>query len=120
MRVPVRLAGDIPLPCLRANPPQRVGWGTVLCARGFRAHSGWAVVVGVIEPCSRPLVAVRRCIETADAVVAGSTQPFHDAARLPFAPNRRSGFTQTICCSTSPRELRTNALQAIVGTRQGS
>lgn len=54
-------------------------------ALGFRAHSGWAVVVAVAESRGGPLILARRRIETADPKLRGSRQPFHAAEPLDFA-----------------------------------
>jgi len=51
-------------------------------ALGFRAHSGWAVVVAVAGSPSQPIVLERRRIEIADAAIPGSRQPFHAAEDL--------------------------------------
>jgi hypothetical protein len=53
-------------------------------ALGFRAHSGWAVVVAVSGPPQSPTVLERRRIVIADAAIPGSKQPFHAAERLEF------------------------------------
>ena len=51
-------------------------------ALGFRAHSGWAALIGLAEPVDAPVVILRRRIELADYGVAGSAQPYHAAARM--------------------------------------
>ena len=51
-------------------------------ALGFRAHSGWAVVVAVAGSPRNPVVLDRRRIVIADAAIPGSKQPFHAAERL--------------------------------------
>jgi hypothetical protein len=51
-------------------------------ALGFRAHSGWAVVVAVGGLLGKPVVLERRRIVTADAGIAGSKQPYHAGERL--------------------------------------
>ena len=61
-------------------------------ALGFRAHSGWAVLVAVAEPSVKgagpmaPMVIERRRIEIAGAAIAGGTpvavQPYHLAREL--------------------------------------
>jgi hypothetical protein len=50
-------------------------------ALGLRAHSGWAVLVAVAGPITKPAVILRRRIELCDRRVSGSVQPYH-AARL--------------------------------------
>lgn len=57
----------------------------MLAALGFRAHSGWAVLIGITEPVTAPPVLLRRRIETADADIAGSKQPYHAAEGLAYA-----------------------------------
>ena len=49
-------------------------------ALGFRAHSGWAVVVAVAGSLDRPVVLDRRRIEIAGATVP--RQPYHAAAGM--------------------------------------
>jgi hypothetical protein len=51
-------------------------------ALGFRAHSGWAVVVAVSGTPAHPNVGERRRIEIADGAIPGSKQPFHAAENL--------------------------------------
>ncbi|MSV30003.1 MAG: hypothetical protein EXQ52_14845 [Bryobacterales bacterium] len=51
-------------------------------ALGFRVHSGWAIMVAVAGSPGRPVVLERRRIETADAAIPGSKQPYHSAERL--------------------------------------
>jgi hypothetical protein len=49
---------------------------------GFRAHSGWAAVVAVAGSLRRPSVLHRLRIETSDATIRGSEQPYHAAEGL--------------------------------------
>jgi len=51
-------------------------------ALGFRAHSGWAVVVAVTASPVNGVVLARRRIEIAYAGIPGSKQPFHAVAAL--------------------------------------
>ena len=51
-------------------------------ALGFRVHSGWTAMVAVARPLSKPVVLERRRIETADAAILGSKQPYHAAERV--------------------------------------
>jgi hypothetical protein len=51
-------------------------------ALGFRAHSGWAVVVAVAGSIAEPIVLDRRRIITADPAIPGSKQPYHAAEPL--------------------------------------
>src|SRR5579863_8389277 len=54
----------------RANPG-------VQAALGFRAHSGWAVVVAVAGAGKTLRVIERRRIELVDPTAAGTVQPYH-------------------------------------------
>ncbi len=54
----------------------------VHAALGFRAHSGWAVLVAVAGPLRSPVVIDRQRIELVDPRVPGSKQPYHAAQRL--------------------------------------
>lgn len=54
-------------------------------ALGFRAHSGWAAVVAVGGTLKAPHILERRRITIADPQLAGSKQPYHAAAELPFS-----------------------------------
>ena len=56
----------------------------VPAALGFRAHSGWTAAVAVGGSPARPVVLDRRRIETCDASIHGSRQPFHAAEPLSF------------------------------------
>src|SRR5579864_2927395 len=53
-------------------------------ALGFRAHSGWAVLVAVAGDGRAPEVIKRRRIELIDAGTPGAKQPYHAAAAMPF------------------------------------
>ena len=50
-------------------------------ALGFRAHSGWAVLVAVAGPSEEPALLIRRRIELSRRT---PRQPFHAAEHLPF------------------------------------
>jgi hypothetical protein len=52
---------------------------------GFRAHSGWAVAVAVVDG----KAIMRWRIETCDCLMAGSAQPYHAAAKMPLPEARR-------------------------------
>ncbi len=55
-----------------------------VAAFGFRAHSGWAVMIALAAPMAAPII-LRRCrIELADRGIAGSVQPYHAAQRMPL------------------------------------
>jgi len=56
--------------------------GAERAALGFRAHSGWSCVVALAGSARRPSVLDRRRMETADAAIRGSKQPYHAAERL--------------------------------------
>ena len=51
-------------------------------ALGFRAHSGWAVMVAVGGSASAPVVLERRRVELVDRQIAGAVQPYHAAAEM--------------------------------------
>jgi hypothetical protein len=53
-------------------------------ALGLRAHSGWTAAVAASGSPSEPIILDRRRIETADARIRGSTQPYHAAKELCF------------------------------------
>lgn len=48
----------------------------------FRAHSGWAVLVTLSAPVTKPAVVQRRRIELAGSETPGSVQPFHTATQM--------------------------------------
>jgi hypothetical protein len=79
-------------------------------ALGFRAHSGWAVVVAVTGSPSRPMVLERRRIEMADAAIPGSKQPYHAAAEVDI------GKAETLIrrCRESSASLAAAAIGATV------
>jgi hypothetical protein len=51
-------------------------------ALGFRAHSGWAALVGISGPRDSPAVIDRRRIELADPKTPRPVQPYHAAEGL--------------------------------------
>jgi hypothetical protein len=51
-------------------------------ALGLRAHSGWTAAVAASGSPNKPIILERRRIETADARILGSTQPYHAAKEL--------------------------------------
>jgi hypothetical protein len=79
-------------------------------ALGFRAHSGWAVMVAVAGTMEAPRVLERRRIAIADAEVAGSKQPYHAAAELPF-PKAEALVRQAM---ESSRGLALAAMEAAI------
>ena len=52
-------------------------------ALGFRAHSGWAVLIAVSGTVDSPRILERRRVVIADIELSGSRQPYHAAAELP-------------------------------------
>src|SRR6266545_3891732 len=79
-------------------------------ALGFRAHSGWTVVVAVAGSCGKPVVLERRRIVTADSAVPGSKQPYHAAERLGI----EKAETLIRMCRGSSTTLATDAVNALV------
>jgi hypothetical protein len=53
-------------------------------ALGLRAHSGWTAAVAASGSPNKPIILDLRRIETADARIHGSTQPYHAAKELCF------------------------------------
>ena len=51
-------------------------------ALGFRAHSGWAMMVAVGGSAEKPLVLERRRVELITREIAKSAQPYHAAAEM--------------------------------------
>ena len=78
-------------------------------ALGFRAHSGWAIVVAVAGSPARPLVIERRGIEIASSAILGSKQPYHAAERLD-TPQAEAWIRQ---CRDSSTHLSTGALSTL-------
>jgi hypothetical protein len=79
-------------------------------ALGFRTQSGWSVMVAVTGSLRKPVVLDRRKIETADAAIRGSKQPYHAAEGLEF------GAAEALihrCCDSSAL-LATSAVRAMV------
>src|SRR5712691_293815 len=88
---------------------------TTDAAIGFRAHSGWAVLVAVAGPRPSPTVISRRRIVLADPAIPGSVQPYHAAADL--APE---GAEQLINrCRNAGRWLAQQALQITLDDLKG-
>jgi hypothetical protein len=81
---------------------------------GFRAHSGWAAMVAVAGTLNAPVVIDRRRIVIADPLTAGSKQPYHAAAGLPFA-QAEDLVRQSI---ESSQALAREAISAEVSTLQ--
>ncbi|HEV2688840.1 MAG TPA: hypothetical protein VGV35_09805 [Bryobacteraceae bacterium] len=79
-------------------------------AIGLRAHSGWAALVAVAGSFESPQVIARRRIETSDAAIRGSKQPFHAAEPMEL-PDAKAFIKR---CTDSTRRLSRDALQAAV------
>ena len=79
-------------------------------ALGFRAHSGWSIMVAVAGSLRKPVVLERRRIETADAAIPGSRQPYHAAERLEI----RKAETLIGLCRDSSTLLATGSVSAMV------
>ena len=79
-------------------------------ALGFRAHSGWTAAVAVGGSPARPVVLDRRRIETCDAAIHGSRQPFHAAEQLSF--EKAEALIRQ--CRESSTLLATRAVTAMV------
>jgi hypothetical protein len=79
-------------------------------ALGFRAHSGWAVVVVIGGSVRKPEVIERSRIETCDPAIAGSKQPYHAAEALDI------GKADALIrhCRESSERLATAAVRAIL------
>jgi hypothetical protein len=79
-------------------------------ALGFRAHSGWTVVVAVAGSLSKPVVLERRQIVIADASIPGSKQPYHTAERLDI----QKAEALIGLCRDRSTVLATSAIGAVV------
>jgi hypothetical protein len=77
---------------------------------GLRAHSGWAAMVAVAGAMDGPVVLDRRRIVIFDPKMAGSKQPYHAAAELPFA----EGESLVKRAIASSRDMAVEALSAAV------
>jgi hypothetical protein len=84
-------------------------------ALGFRAHSGWAVLVVLAGPIEAPIVVERRRIDIADPKIAGSKQPYHAAERL----NLKDAETLVSACTEASVQFATKAVgEAIADAKQ--
>ena len=81
--------------------------GTV-AALGFRAHSGWAMLVVLAGPVADPRVLKRQRVELAEPGIPGSKQPFHAAEGLDLPEAEK---LVGLCTRTS----RALALRAVRG-----
>ena len=72
-------------------------------AIGFRAHSGWAAAVAILD--GKPVE--RRRIELCDCLVLGSAQPYHAAAEMPVG--KAAAYLKRcaeLSAATAERELQ--------------
>ncbi|HEX4810792.1 MAG TPA: hypothetical protein VH325_17780 [Bryobacteraceae bacterium] len=81
-----------------------------IAALGFRAHSGWAVVVAVGGAVAAPEVIRRERIELADRGITGSVQPYHAAKQMEI--HKAEAFLDR--CTETSRAIARNAVQAMV------
>jgi hypothetical protein len=79
-------------------------------ALGFRAHSGWTVMVAVAGSLRKPVVLERCRIQTADTAIPGSRQPYHAAERLDVP----QAETLIRLCRDSSTLLATGSVSAMV------
>lgn len=82
-------------------------------ALGFRAHSGWAMLVAVSgRPGSSvpPSVLLRRRVELADPKMAGSIQPYHAVRKLPVAQAQE----HLERCTAAGRRLASEAVSRVL------
>lgn len=79
-------------------------------ALGFRAHSGWASLVGVAGTARAPRVLLRRRLEMTDGTIAGAKQPFHAAEQMPLS----RADTYIARCIERSQALALTALRAAV------
>lgn len=79
-------------------------------ALGFRAHSGWAVLVILAGLRESPIVVERRRIEIADPKVVGSKQPYHAAQGL----NLKEAEALVSACADASVRLATEAVEAAI------
>jgi hypothetical protein len=84
--------------------------GAERAALGFRAHSGWTCVVALASSLREPAVVERRRMETADAAIRGSKQPYHAAERLVA----EKAETLIRICRDSSARLATEGVSALV------
>jgi hypothetical protein len=83
-------------------------------ALGFRAHSGWAAMVAATGTVNAPRILERRRVLIADPDVAGSKQPYHTAAELPFAKAERAVQNAIL----SSRALAAECISAAIAALQ--
>lgn len=83
-------------------------------AIGFRAHSGWAAAVALVQasaaPADAPVAIVRRRIEMRERGAAGPSQPYHAAVGLEIREAERLVGD----CAARAASLAATALRGIV------
>ena len=79
-------------------------------ALGFRAHSGWAVLVVLGGPKDSPVVVERGRIEIADPKIVGSKQPYHAAQRMDL----KDAEALVSVCTEASVQLATGAVLAAI------
>jgi hypothetical protein len=84
-------------------------------ATGFRAHSGYAILVTVGGSVASPAVIQRRRIELVDRAISGSAQPYH--AAQPMKLEEAKAFLER--CADTTRAMACNAVQAAVAELAG-
>jgi len=88
---------------------------TKRAALGFRAHSGWAVMVAVGGSAEAPEVILRRRLVIADPNLAGSKQPYHAAEPMAF-PDAEAFINR---CADSTRTMAKKAVRDAVAELTG-
>jgi hypothetical protein len=80
-------------------------------AFGFRAHSGWAVMIAVAGPVGAPAVIRRQRVELAERETHGSMQPYHAAAGM----NPKDAIAFLERSANSARTMAETAVRATLG-----
>lgn len=88
---------------------------TQRAALGFRAHSGWAVLVAVGGPPGSPEVIERRRIELTDGRIPEAMQPYHAAERLDLKQAER---LVRRCADAAARLARQAVEEVVADLRQ--
>lgn len=84
--------------------------GKTRAALGFRAHSGWAVLVVVAGPPRSPAVIDRQRIELVDPGIPEAKQPYHAAAGLDL----REAEKLVKRCADKAESLARQALREVI------
>jgi len=83
-------------------------------AIGFRAHSGWAAAVAIVQaaagPSEAPVVVARRRIEMRERGASGPSQPYHAAVGLDIREARR----HVEACEAHAAARATNELRGML------